>query len=118
MGKKKELRDDKRSYSVISQNSSFSTGASTGVTPGKLLINNIASKQLNKLDEYPSNNKISHRQLLNAGAHIASGNYHKFTLKNERIPYSLQNIQNSQSDSKSASTKLPRKYLSKLKPEL
>ena len=84
--KKKEGRDDKRSYSVVSQNSSFSTGASTGAAPlGKIVSLLSKPKQVSR----QNGNKMSHRQLLNAGTHIAIGGLHKFQVKKERSHFAL-----------------------------
>jgi len=81
----KKTDRDKRNYSVISQNSSFSTGASSGAG---LVLGKLA----NSLVKDPSHSsmtnphKSSHRQLLNAGTRIVIGPT-KALLNTEKLPF-------------------------------
>lgn len=62
---------EKRNYSVASQNSSFSTGASSGAVPGLLKLANPLAKD--SVRGSIKNSKINHRQLINAGTRIVVG---------------------------------------------
>jgi len=85
--KKKDPKDEKRSYSVVSQNSSFSTGASSGAVQA-IKIGSLLAKQAKHLSRRgPTNlNKISHSKLMNAGAHIAIGPT-RFLLSSDKLPF-------------------------------
>ncbi len=100
----KKKGDDKRSYSVVSQNSSFSTGASSGAAPPGKLSRIVAKhakgagkgkrgRGTNPKRGGGAANRVSHRQLLNAGSRIVLGQpqqqQYRFQLKNERPSYPL-----------------------------
>lgn len=84
-------RDEKRSHSVISQNSSFSTGASSGpALANRLILNSLNAKQalhneqqfaLGIQDGKGIGNNGSNRKLINAGLEIATGAHRKFKIK-------------------------------------
>lgn len=79
---------EKRNYSVASQNSSFSTGASSGAVPGLLKLANPLAKD--SVRGSMKNNKINHRQLINAGARIVIGPT-KSLLNTDKLPFMAAN---------------------------
>ena len=80
---------DKRNCSVISQNSSVSTGASSGLTPGLFKIINPLVKDTNR-NSTKSLNRLSHRKLLNAGARIVIGPTKSYVNTN-KLPFMAVN---------------------------
>lgn len=80
----KEVKDDKRSNSVVSQNSSFSTGASKGsVQVSKFLpLNKIPGNERPGMKAVSKS--IQNRKLQKAGAQIALGGYRKLLLKDSQ----------------------------------
>jgi len=74
---------EKRNYSMASQNSSFSTGASSGAVPGLLKPINPLSKD--SIRSSVKNNKINQRELVNAGTRIIIGPT-KSLLNTDKLP--------------------------------
>eukprot|EP00826_Nyctotherus_ovalis_P049634 TRINITY_DN6014_c0_g2_i12.p1 TRINITY_DN6014_c0_g2~~TRINITY_DN6014_c0_g2_i12.p1 ORF type:complete len:337 (-),score=89.82 TRINITY_DN6014_c0_g2_i12:143-1153(-) len=75
---------DKRNYSVVSQNSSFSTGNSSGAGALGKLANSLVKDPSRSSVTNP--HKSSHRQLLNAGTRIVIGPT-KTLLNTEKLPF-------------------------------